>query len=208
MNSEQTETKEHDNADHYVRKWQSVHSMYSTLNNVFNDVVYYEVTLITEGEMRIGWTTKRKDTENSLVGDTDQSISIDGYNRCIWHDDEKALSFNKNIPKWKSGSVVGCLINLKTRMFTFNLENEEKSTEPHQIHCPESDTFFFSSFPYFAAFSLSTHQQISVNLASNPFVLLQSAKTTEEEMAKIEGLSEEVRVCVIDGKRGRQRCQT
>ena len=53
---------------------------------------YYEVTLLTEGLMQIGWAqtgfTSNSDSGDG-VGDDNQSWSYDGFRQCVWHDGKK-----------------------------------------------------------------------------------------------------------------------
>ena len=84
---------------------------------------YYEVTLLTEGLMQIGWA-QTGFTSNSEsgdgVGDDKQSWSYDGFRSCVWHDG-KEKTYGSN---WRIGDIVGCKLHIEGRVasieFTLN----------------------------------------------------------------------------------------
>lgn len=90
---------------------------------------YYEVLLITPGVMQIGWATKNASFLNDDgygIGDDNHSISYDGCRQLVWHN---AKSYRHTLPQWKSGSILGCLLDISAKEVIFSLDGEE--TFPH-----------------------------------------------------------------------------
>ncbi len=55
---------------------------------VDSGVWYYEVEIVTEGIMQIGWATKDSkflNHEGYGIGDDEQSIAVDGCRQLVWH---------------------------------------------------------------------------------------------------------------------------
>ena len=78
---------------------------------VFRDCFYYEVTLLTDGLMQIGWCSRgTKFSRTNGVGDSPNSYAYDGYRVEKWNVDHS--NFGK---RWAVGDVIGTLINLNTR---------------------------------------------------------------------------------------------
>jgi len=119
--------------------------------------------VVTSGEMRIGWTTKRmQPSERENLGSNDQSVAFDGYNRCIWHED-KSYELPKTIPQWKADDIVGCQIDRLTPKFAFYLNGQSIiPNEPLNAH-------FSRSQSYFGAVSLTAYQQCVFNFGATAF---------------------------------------
>lgn len=86
---------------------------------------YYEVYIITPGVMQIGWATKDSNFlshEGYGIGDDAYSIAFDGCRKLIWHN---AKSFSHDLPIWKGGSVLGCLLDLNKEEIIFSLDGVE-----------------------------------------------------------------------------------
>lgn len=93
---------------------------------------YYEALIITPGVIQIGFATKRSrflSQEGYGIGDDLYSISFDGCRRLIWYN---AKSMPHNLGAWKSGSVLGCLLDLDKQEIVFSL-NGETSDKLHLI---------------------------------------------------------------------------
>jgi len=75
--------------------------------HVNSGVWYYEVLIITDGVMQIGWATKQSkfmNHEGYGIGDDQYSIAYDGCRNLIWYG---AKSIPHTNPPWKSGDIVG-----------------------------------------------------------------------------------------------------
>ena len=75
--------------------------------HVHSGVWYYEVLIITDGVMQIGWATKQSkfmNHEGYGIGDDHHSIAYDGCRNLIWFG---AKSIPHNHPSWKTGDIVG-----------------------------------------------------------------------------------------------------
>jgi len=78
---------------------------------VFQDCFYYEVTLLTDGLMQIGWCSLNTSfTSGNGVGDSPSSYAYDGYRVEKWN-----VEHSNYGERWTVGDVIGTLINLNTR---------------------------------------------------------------------------------------------
>jgi len=131
---------------------------------VTSGVYYYEVQLTTPGVMQIGFATKHSKFLNHDgfgIGDDDQSFAYDGCRQLLW---QNAKSTSTNLPRWKEGDIVGCLIDLEKFEISFSLNG--KMSEPN------SDLFKNKplSTQYYAAASFMPFQQCVFNFGRVPFV--------------------------------------
>ncbi|XP_037959495.1 RING finger and SPRY domain-containing protein 1-like [Teleopsis dalmanni] len=122
---------------------------------------YYEVLLVTPGVMQIGWATKESSflsDDGYGIGDDKFSIGFDGCRKLIWHN---AKSIGHNLSTWKSGSVLGCLIDIEKHEVIFSLDGRQ--TEPYKqvFHTPNQG--------FFAAGSFMSFQQCRFNFGLEPF---------------------------------------
>jgi hypothetical protein len=81
--------------------------------NVSSGVWYYEVLIVTDGVMQIGWATKQSkfmNHEGYGIGDDQYSIAYDGCRNLIWFG---AKSIPHNNPPWKPGDIVGKIFLMK-----------------------------------------------------------------------------------------------
>jgi len=82
---------------------------------VFRDCFYYEVTLLTDGLMQIGWCSLNTSfTNGNGVGDSPYSYAYDGYRVEKWN-----VEHSNYGERWTVGDVIGTLINLNTREILF-----------------------------------------------------------------------------------------
>ena len=130
-------------------------------------VYFYEVTLLTSGPARIGWSSKKSLKAGDIVGSDHKSIGYDGYRNWIWHDN-RSYPINSNqldLPAWKSGDVVGCLIDLSApqALFTFYLNG---------IQIKYQSPTILLNIPLSPTVSLSVAQQCIFNFGSTPFQYL------------------------------------
>lgn len=131
---------------------------------ITSGVYYYEVLLITPGVMQIGFATKQSrflNHDGFGIGDDDQSIAYDGCRQLLW---QNAKSINANLPRWKEGDIVGCLIDLENLEVRFSLNG--------QMCEPNSELFRNKplSTQYYAAASFMPFQQCVFNFGRVPFV--------------------------------------
>ncbi|CAF0739405.1 unnamed protein product [Rotaria sordida] len=133
--------------------------------NVNSGVWYYEVLIITDGVMQIGWATKKSkfmNHEGYGIGDDQYSIAYDGCRNLIWFG---AKSIRHSNPSWKPGDIVGCLIDFDRREVIFSLNG--RSLAPlRKLFTSTSDSI---TDGYFAAASFMSYQHCRFNFGSKPF---------------------------------------
>ena len=124
---------------------------------------YYEVLILTDGVMQIGWATKQSkflNHEGYGIGDDQYSIAYDGCRNLIWYG---AKSIPHTNPPWTAGDIVGCFIDLDAREVIFSLNG--RALEPFRklfSHTSTNDN-------YFAAASFMSYQHCRFNFGSIPF---------------------------------------
>lgn len=109
---------------------------------------YYEVLIITEGVMQIGWATKASKFLNHVsvavldlpinssllyhiyvfelqegygIGDDEYSVAYDGCRQVMWH---AALSEPMETPCWKPGDILGTYLDLEALEIVFYLNGK------------------------------------------------------------------------------------
>ncbi|CAG9856793.1 unnamed protein product [Phyllotreta striolata] len=123
---------------------------------------YYEVLIITPGVMQIGWATKNSNFLNHEgygIGDDRYSLAYDGCRKLIWYN---AKSDPQNLPRWKSGDILGCLLDLDNQEIVFSLNG---CSLPPCMH-----VFTMAKSGFFAAASFMSFQQCRFNFGAEPFV--------------------------------------
>ncbi|CAF2985407.1 unnamed protein product [Rotaria sp. Silwood2] len=148
--------------------------------HVNSGVWYYEVLIVTDGVMQIGWATKQSkfmNHEGYGIGDDQYSIAYDGCRNLIWFG---AKSIPHNNPAWKPGDIVGCLIDFDRREVIFSLNG--RALDP--LRKLFSSTCGPITDGYFAAASFMSYQHCRFNFGSMPFryppTTVQSYKTFNE----------------------------
>ncbi|XP_019875549.1 RING finger and SPRY domain-containing protein 1 [Aethina tumida] len=124
-------------------------------------VWYYEVLIITPGVMQIGWATKNSNFLNHEgygIGDDQYSLAYDGCRKLIWHN---ARSEPQELPRWESGDVLGCLIDLDLQQIIFSVNGTSLP--------PNTDVFNHAKSGFFAAASFMSFQQCRFNFGAEPF---------------------------------------
>ncbi|RWS16721.1 RING finger and SPRY domain-containing protein 1-like protein [Dinothrombium tinctorium] len=128
---------------------------------VSSGVWFYEATVITSGVMQIGFATKESkfmNHEGYGIGDDEYSLAYDGCRQMIWYN---ACSYPHKHPPWKSGDVLGCLLDLDNHKITFYLNGSP---------LPPCDKLFKSARSGFtAAASFMSFQQCSFNFGRDAF---------------------------------------
>lgn len=131
---------------------------------------YYEVTLLTEGLMQIGWAENGfvADSEKGDgVGDDAHSWSFDGFRARKWHssednEDEKdgESSYGK---RWRVGDVVGCALRVMKKnaaRLEFFLNGESMGVAFRGV--PTNDGLF-------PVISMNGDEAVRVNIGQIPF---------------------------------------
>uniref|UniRef100_A0A8D0AH85 Ryanodine receptor 2 n=1 Tax=Sander lucioperca TaxID=283035 RepID=A0A8D0AH85_SANLU len=79
---------------------------------------YFELEVLTAGEMRVGWARPGCLPDQEL-GSDDQAFVFDGFKVQRWHQGNEHFG-----RAWQTGDVVGCMVDLneQTMMFTLNGE--------------------------------------------------------------------------------------
>ncbi|XP_056003181.1 RING finger and SPRY domain-containing protein 1-like [Ostrea edulis] len=128
---------------------------------VNSGIWYYEVTLLTDGVMQIGWATKSSsflNHEGYGIGDDEYSMSYDGCRQLIWF---KSESRPITLPCWKAGDTLGLLLNVETQELVFYLNGEALA--------PNNELFQHAREGFFAAASFMSYQQCYFNFGAKPF---------------------------------------
>jgi RING finger and SPRY domain-containing protein 1 len=156
--------------------------------HVNTGVWYYEVLIVTDGVMQIGWATKHSkfmNHEGYGIGDDHHSIAYDGCRNLIWFG---AKSIPHQNPAWKPGDIVGkdlspsrqseyekssmfsrlgCLIDFDRREVIFSLNG--RCLDPfRKLFSSTSST---STDGFFAAASFMSYQLVVLILAQFPSVI-------------------------------------
>jgi len=138
----------------------SFESVRSTFQ-VDSGVWYYEVLIVTEGVMQIGWATKASkflNHEGYGIGDDEFSVAYDGCRQVMWH---SAQSEPQAMPCWKPGDMLGTCLDLDNLEISFFLNGT-------LIKC-HKDVFKHTKAGFFAAGSFMSFQQCQFNFGSKPF---------------------------------------
>ncbi|XP_018325424.1 RING finger and SPRY domain-containing protein 1 [Agrilus planipennis] len=124
-------------------------------------VWYYEVLIVTSGVMQIGWATKNSkflNHEGYGIGDDMYSLAYDGCRRLIWYN---AKSEFQNVSQWKSGDILGCLLDLKKPEIVFILNGQRLP--------PCTHVFTMATSGFFPAASFMSFQHCRFNFGAEPF---------------------------------------
>ena len=125
---------------------------------ITQECFYYEVTLLSDGLMQIGWCqfTSSFNFENG-VGDSESSYAYDGH-RCLkWHKESEKYG-----QEWSVGDVIGTLINLQTREIMFWRNSDFMGVAFNNIEVGQNRA-------YFPAISLQNGQRVQFNFGQRPF---------------------------------------
>lgn len=137
--------------------FESVRSTFSVDEGVW----YYEVQVLTDGVMQIGWATKQSkflNHEGVGIGDDEYSFSYDGCRQLYWYN---AKSRPHDHPQWKPGDIIGFLIDLENKQMVFSRNGVSFQ--------PVNDVFQSVSSGFFAAASFMSFQQCRFNFGMTPF---------------------------------------
>lgn len=124
-------------------------------------VWYYEVLIITDGVMQIGWATKDSkflNHDGCGIGDDEFSMAYDGCRQLIWY---QAQSETHTHPCWKPGDVLGLLLDVQNQTLLFYLNGNPLP--------PYRQLFNHARSGFFAAASFMSFQQCEFNFGAKPF---------------------------------------
>ena len=84
---------------------------------------YYEVVLLTDGLMQIGWADSLHSGDPICgrgIGDHKHSFAFDGYRKKIWNGESGDYGF-----RWHIGDIIGCMLDMDelTMQYTINGES-------------------------------------------------------------------------------------
>ncbi|KPI91910.1 RING finger and SPRY domain-containing protein 1 [Papilio xuthus] len=121
---------------------------------------FYEVKLITDGSITVGWGSTGADTEIS-VGDEERSLGYEGNKMTFWY---HGKAYGISLTRWRADDVLGCLLDSSEKTISFFLHGAESS-----ITC--FDFFSPSNTPkkYFPAITMTAFQQCEVNFGQVRF---------------------------------------
>ncbi|KAI8647609.1 concanavalin A-like lectin/glucanase domain-containing protein [Parasitella parasitica] len=126
---------------------------------------YYEVHLLTDGIMQIGWATPKcllSSQEGSGVGDDRNGFAFDTYRCAVWAAGELHLSRAVGVQgKCKTGDVLGCLLDLDQNYCAFFINGQDYG---FRIALATQ-----SAAPYYPTISLTGHQHVAVNFGDQPW---------------------------------------
>ncbi|GIX66513.1 RING finger and SPRY domain-containing protein 1 [Caerostris extrusa] len=97
-----------------------------------------EVTVVTSGVMQIGWATRNNSKflnhEGYGIGDDEYSLAYDGCRQLIWYN---AASSSHSHPCWKSGDVLGTLLDVEHSCVIFYLNGNPLSPYNQYFRMPD-----------------------------------------------------------------------
>ena len=133
---------------------------------------YFEATIKSEGQIRVGWATTQADPGTPL-GDDKHSYAFSGYLvACKCHNNME--SFGRT---WKKDSILGCFLDLKTGTVMYSLDG-------HFLRSKTNSKSAFNNIPthshYVPAVSLSPEQKVVLNFGQNTNSLQMLKKTFEQ----------------------------
>lgn len=189
---------------------------------------YYEVTLLSDGLMQIGWGTRTFVTASHIgegdgVGDTDHSWAYDGFRQRCWHsglDKEYGNTSDEGSSAWQAGDVVGCCLQFVPEKSSSGVGTDGCSSSSgsrqvsgcvryslNGVDLGVANEFQVSVAEIFMpALSLEKDERVAVNLGQAPFVFWKDAqlKSTSNEArpakrSKLASSAEERKLLSIGG---------
>ncbi|CAM6031911.1 unnamed protein product [Sphagnum compactum] len=135
---------------------------------------YYEVTLLSDGLMQIGWCTDKFSGGNDEAGDgvgddeTGFSWAFDGMRQVIIHGGfESAFSLRLDQAAWQAGDVIGCLLDIQRgnekKLLRMAFAVEGRCIQAFQTNFDLCEDVFIP------ALSLEKDEEILVNIGKSTF---------------------------------------
>ncbi|GAB9466254.1 hypothetical protein Gpo141_00003632 [Globisporangium polare] len=128
---------------------------------------YYEVRLITDGVIQIGWadgTFASSSESGDGVGDHARSWAYDGSRQLKWTNGQEQ-EFGSS---WEKNDVIGCLLDLDDGKISFSKNGEAFDVAFDGIKCLETANRKQKGF--FPAISVEKTEILLVNIGAQPFL--------------------------------------
>ena len=125
---------------------------------------YYEVTLVSNGVMQIGWADGRFEGSSDMgdgVGDHVHSWAFDGARAQKWNGDSADYG-----QEWAAGDVVGCYVDTQRDVFRFTLNGTDMGVAFEGVALGPASSGGTGLFP---ALSLEAGEVAQVNVGRAPF---------------------------------------
>lgn len=158
---------------------------------------YYEVILLTDGIIQIGWGTKKcllSSQDGSGIGDDAHGFAFDTHRCAVWAAGDLHLPSATALPKCKAGDVLGCLLDLNQDYCTFFINGQNYG---FGINITKS------TMPFYPTISLTGHQHVVANFGDQPwYYSIDGAKAVNESAATEETKSQKQHIIttVDDGE--------
>ena len=163
-------------------KVESLNSFFSLMSNncITNGKWFYEVTLLSNGLMQIGFCQLITPfSRHGGVGDDLTSFAYDGYRKVKWNKDRKEYG-----KVWDIGDVVGVCIDMDKKLIEFFLNGQPLGIAFNNIPKGENVAFF-------PAISLARGESVLFNFGQLPFKYEKEYKNYNKfdcPMSKINGI--------------------
>ncbi|KAF1322680.1 hypothetical protein FI667_g11101, partial [Globisporangium splendens] len=131
---------------------------------------YYEVRLITDGVIQIGWadgTFAANSETGDGVGDHVRSWAYDGNRQVKWTNGQES---EYGMP-WEKNDVIGCMLDLDEGTISFSKNGEAMEAAFDGIKCLDTDNLKQKGF--FPAISVEQTEILLVNIGAQPFLCQQ-----------------------------------
>lgn len=136
---------------------------------------YYEVILLTDGIIQIGWGTKKcllSSQDGSGIGDDAHGFAFDTHRCAVWAAGDLHLPSANTLPKCKAGDVLGCLLDLNQDYCTFFINGQDYG---FGINITKS------TMPFYPTISLTGHQHVVTNFGDQSwYYSIDGAKAVNE----------------------------
>jgi len=118
---------------------------------------FYEITIIKNGLIQMGWATKHFNPTDPRdgVGDDNDSFAYDGRRKLKWGQGAIHEEYGK---EWKSGDVIGAMIDLDDKKIEFTLNGINLGVAFKNIN---------TNGGMYPAFSMSYGSEVEVNFGSD-----------------------------------------
>ncbi|KAI8341037.1 hypothetical protein BC941DRAFT_415669 [Chlamydoabsidia padenii] len=138
---------------------------------------YYEVLLVTEGIMQIGWCTNKcrfVPEEGYGVGDDQHGFAFDTYRCAVWANGSAVYPQQQNhrLHKCRAGDVLGSYLDLDQGICSFFVNGKDLGLTVAFEHASSHNNGGDTMEGLYPAFSLTTHQHILVNFGDQPWMYL------------------------------------
>jgi hypothetical protein len=145
---------------------------------------YYEVQLLSDGLMQIGWCdaefTGGSELENLGVGDDEHSWAFDGLrNICLHNGKETNYLCGNSDCSWTMGETIGCLLDIQTSLDDSTLCEVKMLFTVQGLSTMQPIAFHFTcaidTLSFYPAISLESGESICLNTQHAPFAFHQQS---------------------------------